>query len=168
MADDKKPAPGANRAGSRSTSDKRYSTTSGADNLLGRLDAVRRTGAGTWSARCPAHDDRGPSLSIAEKDDGRILVHCHAGCDVEAVLVAIGMNISDLFPPRVIAHRVKSERRPFPAADVLRAVGFEAMVVAAAAVALLAGEPFSEIDRDRLILAVTRIQAAISAAGLSS
>jgi len=138
------------------------------DNLLQHLDKVRGTGPGTWIACCPAHDDKHPSLTIRETEDGRILVHCHAGCEVEAVLVAIGMNISDLFPPRVVDHRVKPERRPFPSADVLRAVAFEAMVVAAAAVAMLAGEPFSEIDRERLVLAVSRIQAAISAAGLSS
>ena len=136
------------------------------DNLLQHLDKVRGTGPGTWIACCPAHDDKHPSLTIRETEDGRILVHCHAGCEVEAVLVAIGMNISDLFPPRVVDHRVKPERRPFPAADVLRAVAFEAMVVAAAAVAMLAGEPFSEIDRERLVLAVSRIQAAISAAGV--
>lgn len=137
-----------------------------ADVLLSCLDKVKRTGPSTWIACCPAHDDKHPSLTIRETEDGRILVHCHAGCEVEAVLVAIGMNISDLFTPRVVDHRVKPERRPFPAADVLRAVAFEAMVVAAAAVAMLAGEPFSEIDRERLVLAVSRIQAAISAAGV--
>lgn len=44
---------------------------------------------GRWSgtsgtARCPAHDDKSPSLSIAERD-GKLLVHCHAGCDQGAV-----------------------------------------------------------------------------------
>ena len=50
-----------------------------ADALLSRLDGVKKTGHGQWIARCPAHEDRSPSLSIAEKDD-RVLVHCHAGC----------------------------------------------------------------------------------------
>jgi hypothetical protein len=140
---------------------------SNVDNLLQHLDKVRRTGAGTWSARCPAHDDRGPSLTIAEKDDGRILVHCFAGCDVQDVLGAVGLTFSDLYPPRVVDHLVKPDRRPFPAADVLRAIGFEALVVAAAAVAMLAGEPFSELDRERLILAVSRIRAGLTAGGLS-
>jgi hypothetical protein len=70
-----------------------------------------------------------------------------------------------LLVPSITEH--KPERRPFPAADVLRAIGFEALVVAAAAVAMLAGEPFNDIDRDRLILAVSRIQAAMTAAGVS-
>lgn len=137
------------------------------DNLLQHLDKVKRTGPGTWSARCPAHEDRGPSLSIRETDDGRTLAHCHAGCSVEDVLAAVGLTFADLFPPRALDHRVKPERRPFPAADVLRAIGFESLVVAAAAVALLAGEPFSDVDRERLILAVSRIQAAMTAAGVS-
>lgn len=140
---------------------------SNVDNLLQHLDKVRRTGPGTWSARCPSHDDRGPSLSVRETDDGRILLHCFGGCDVHDVLVAIGMKISDLFPSRALDHRVGPERRPFPVADVLGAVAFEALVVCAAAVSLLAGEPFGEVDRDRLILATSRIQAALTAAGMS-
>lgn len=138
------------------------------DNLLQHLDKVKRTGPGAWSARCPAHDDRGPSLSVRLADDGRTLLHCFAGCDVHDVLAAIGMNIGDLFPPRPIDHRIKPERRPFPAGDALRAIGFEVLVVAAAAVAMLAGEPFSDVDRERLILAVSRIQAALTAAGVSN
>lgn len=45
----------------------------------------RRTGA-TWLACCPAHDDREPSLAIRDGDDGRVLVHCHAGCDQRDVI----------------------------------------------------------------------------------
>ena len=48
----------------------------------------RQSGAG-WSARCPAHDDRNPSLSIDEGDDGRPLVRCHTGCSQEAVIDAL-------------------------------------------------------------------------------
>lgn len=137
------------------------------DNLLQHLDKVKCTGRGTWSARCPAHEDRGPSLTIAEKDDGRILLHCFAGCDVHDVLASVGLTFSDLFPPRDLGHQVRPERRPFPAADVLRAIGFEALFVAAAAVAVLDGWPLSQHDRERLILAASRIQAAMTAAGVS-
>ena len=44
----------------------------------------RKSGVG-WVARCPAHDDRNPSLSLREVD-GKVLVHCHAGCDQRAVV----------------------------------------------------------------------------------
>jgi putative DNA primase/helicase len=43
----------------------------------------------SWVACCPAHRDRDPSLSIAQGDDGRILVHCHAGCEQGAVIDAL-------------------------------------------------------------------------------
>ena len=136
------------------------------DNLLSRLDKVKRTGDGTYQACCPAHADRSPSLTIRELEDGRTLLHCFGGCSVEDVLGAIGLSFDALYPPRQTQYG-KPERRPFPAADVLRAIGFEALVVAAAGVSLLAGQPFSEVDRERLILAVQRIQSAMTAAGVN-
>ena len=136
-------------------------------NLFAHLDKVKRTGAGTWTACCPAHDDRGPSLAVRELDDGRILLHCFSGCTVHEVLAAVDLDISDLFPARALDHPAKPERRPFPAADVLRAIAFEALVVCASAVAVLEGKPFNQQDRERLILAASRIQAAITAAGVS-
>lgn len=58
----------------------------------------KRSGKG-WSCRCPAHEDRNPSLSVNAGDDGRALIRCHAGCAVEAVCTAIGLQPSDLFDP---------------------------------------------------------------------
>jgi putative DNA primase/helicase len=49
-----------------------------------------------WSARCPAHDDHNPSLSVSESDDGRVLIYCHAGCSAKAVCVALDYSISNL------------------------------------------------------------------------
>jgi hypothetical protein len=135
------------------------------DNLLSHLDKVKRTGKGNWIARCPAHLDKSPSLTIRELDDGRVLLHCFVGCSVHEVLDAVGMDMAALFPPREIQHG-KPERRPFPAADVLRAIGFESLVVCAAAVTMLTGEAFTQADRDRLILATERIQAGLTAAGV--
>jgi hypothetical protein len=70
-----------------------------AEGFVSRLDGVRANGSG-WAARCPAHDDRRASLSVAEGEDGRVLVRCHAGCEVAAVVAALGMTERDLFPPR--------------------------------------------------------------------
>lgn len=139
---------------------------SNVDVLLSHLEKVKQTGAGTYLARCPGHDDRTPSLAIRELDDGRILIHCFAGCSSHEVVSAVGMDLSDLFPPRSTGHK-KSEKRRFPAADVLRAISLEALIVAAAGTALLAGEPFSGPDRNRLILAVSRIHSAVYACGVS-
>jgi hypothetical protein len=137
-----------------------------ADLLLSKLDKVRRTGNGTWSACCPAHNDKSPSLSIRETDTGSILLHCFSGCTAHEIVAAVGMELSDLFPPRTDQHFVKGERRPFPAADCLRAIAFESSLVLIAAADLLAGNPFNETDRARLALAVARIQSALTAGGI--
>lgn len=50
-------------------------------------------------ARCPAHEDRSPSLSVAEGADGRALVYCFSGCETRDIIAAIGLTWSDLFPP---------------------------------------------------------------------
>lgn len=137
-----------------------------ANTLLSRLDNVKRTGPGRWLARCPAHADRTASLSIRETDDGRTLAHCFAGCSVHDVLSAVDLEIEALFPERPAGHRQAPERRPFPAADALRAVGMEALVVCAAATAMATGEPLSSVDRERLLVAAERVQNALSEAGL--
>ena len=64
--------------------------------VASRLDAGR-SGEG-WIAKCPAHDDRNPSLSIREGSNGRALIKCHAGCSTDHVLTALGLTRRDLFP----------------------------------------------------------------------
>jgi hypothetical protein len=65
------------------------------------LVRAQRIGAGRWKARCPAHNDRSPSLSIREGDDGRVLVLCRAGCSLDSILAALKLAKRDLFagPP---------------------------------------------------------------------
>jgi DNA primase len=61
--------------------------------FLARALEARRSGSSGWMAKCPAHDDTNPSLSVRE-EDGKVLVHCHAGCaqrDVIAALSARGL-----------------------------------------------------------------------------
>lgn len=48
-------------------------------------------------ARCPAHDDRSPSLSVREAAGGKVLLYCFAGCETAAVVAALGMSMGDLF-----------------------------------------------------------------------
>ena len=66
--------------------------------FLAKFEGVKRVCDGKWQARCRAHDDRHSSLSISEKPDGTILVHCHAGCTAEQVVRSVGRELRDLFP----------------------------------------------------------------------
>lgn len=72
----------------------------------------RRTGNGKWQARCPAHQDRSPSLSIGVGSDGRVLLHCFAGCSHRAILAALGLSICDLFagPPLSLGEQEALQR----------------------------------------------------------
>jgi hypothetical protein len=77
--------------------------------VLDRVESVRSTANG-WTARCPAHDDQHPSLSIAQGDDGRCLLKCHAGCTVDAITAALGLRVGDLFPDRGPSGRSARDR----------------------------------------------------------
>ena len=68
------------------------------DILLTNLEHFTRSGKNTWKARCPAHEDGTPSLSVKRLYDGRVLIHCHAGCGAASVLDALGLNYGDLYP----------------------------------------------------------------------
>ena len=67
--------------------------------ILSRLQGVKGV-HGQWTARCPAHDDQQNSLSVGEGDDGRVLLRCHAGCDVDRITAALGLSPADLFPDK--------------------------------------------------------------------
>lgn len=67
-----------------------------ADEILRLLENVKPTRRG-WMSLCPAHEDQARSLSIAEGDDGRVLVNCFAGCTTDKVCAALGLRIADLF-----------------------------------------------------------------------
>lgn len=132
-----------------------------ADVLLSRLERVKHTGPGRWIARCPAHEDRRASLSIRELDDGRVLVHDFAGCAIEEVLRATGLNFDALFPPRVAGeHAAAGLRQPFPAADVLQALAYEITVIAIVAGDVEKRLPVSEESFRRLRVAIERLLAA--------
>jgi hypothetical protein len=61
------------------------------------VEQARSTGSGRWQARCPSHSDTTPSLSVAAGRDGRVLLHCHAGCSLDAILAALKLERRDLY-----------------------------------------------------------------------
>src|SRR5215472_12614979 len=67
-----------------------------AEALLGSLESVRSRGVGRWSARCPAHPDKSPSLSVTEGEKG-LLLRCFAGCTIKEITEKLGLRVSDLF-----------------------------------------------------------------------
>ena len=86
--------------------------------VTSRLSGVKARGGDQAVARCPVHDDRTASLSVGRGDDGRVLLHCHAGCATDDVLAALGLIAADLFletvaplPPPV---SVRLPTRPRP------------------------------------------------------
>lgn len=68
------------------------------DKVLSCLDKVKPAGTNKWKACCPAHEDKNPSLAISETSDGTVLLKCWAGCTVQDIVSAIGLELRDLFP----------------------------------------------------------------------
>ena len=142
-----------------------------AANLISRLQSVKETGRAKWLARCPVHEDKRPSLCVSETTDGRVLLHCWAGCATYDVLKVLGLEWADVMPERVDSLRGESdhtsprrysskERRPFNAHDVLACISHEALIASIAASHLARGVALSDSDRERLSLASARLSRA--------
>lgn len=132
------------------------------ENILTRLEKVKgRNGA--YTACCPAHGDKSPSLAIRELDDGRILMKCFANCSVQEIMGAIGMDIGDLFPN--VNKDLPQVKRKYYASDLLRVIEFEAWVVSVAAHTMSTGKKLSDADRDRMKVATARIMEAVKYVG---
>ena len=129
-----------------------------AETVLAGLHKVRRSGQRLWSACCPAHEDRSPSLAVKETDDGRVLLHCFGGCSVDSVLGALGLGMDALFPPRPAAGTgMQRVRRPWNASDLLRLAAYESQLAMIVASDIAAGAEVSQADRARFLEAVSRL-----------
>lgn len=129
--------------------------------LLSRLQKVKARGNDRWSACCPAHSDKSPSLSIRLLDDGRILIHCFTGCGAADVISAVGLEYAELFPEESKDHSKPAVRQPFSAQDALRALSSESGVIAIAVADMAEGRDFSRADVERINLAAGRISTAL-------
>lgn len=79
---------------------------------INQLTNVKKTAAG-WQACCPAHEDNSPSLSIALGREGRILLKCHAGCEQESIVAALGLTMADLFEDATPAPKLSTIQRTY-------------------------------------------------------
>jgi len=141
--------------------------------FLCRLEAVHPRGAGKWIARCPAHEDKSPSLAVKEGERG-LLVKCWAGCTLDQITAAIGIHVADLFfdgPPsrgqRSIPKPVKISRVAvgfrFELAALDRRLRAERVLQAVKNISI---NELPDHDLDRLVDAAVRAYADIERAEL--
>ncbi len=138
------------------------------DRVLHRLEKVKSTGPGKWQALCPAHDDRRPSLSIREAEDGRVLLKCWTGCGATEIVNVLGLSLADLFPGdrrSLSDHSTGPIRHVWNARDALQGIAHETLVARLIIQAVNSGDDVDADALDRLALAETRISDALAAAG---
>jgi hypothetical protein len=121
------------------------------DTLLNRLDGVKTNSNNKWLAKCPAHDDRSPSLAIKLVDDDKILLKCWAGCEIESVLAAIGLTFVDLFPEKInVTYDRRQPRIPrFSCHEMFPLIIQESLILCLTISDVMKGELISETDLKR-------------------
>jgi hypothetical protein len=137
------------------------------DKVLPQLRKVRQYQPAQWGACCPAHDDNSPSLSVRETPDGAVLLKCFAGCEVAAIVAALGLEVAELFPPNTsryppdqAAVRARTKHRLprlLTASQALALLYTEAMVMTASGGSMVRGKTLSEADHQRMMQAMGRI-----------
>lgn len=131
-------------------------------NILARLERVQKTGSRGYLARCPSHEDRTASLSIAVGRNGGVLLNCFGGCSVGEVVSSLGLEFKDLYPRRTTNDMSYEERAELQFASdrakwaaALDTLCQEAMIVALAAHDMANGR---EVDVRRVSRASRRLQ----------
>jgi hypothetical protein len=100
-------------------------------------------------------------LSVGVADDGRVLMHCFAGCGTDAVLGALGIEMIELIPEHMRYVREREQRIApracFSAMDGLRCLDREAVVLTLIASDIASGRALTQDDVDRVAKAAGRI-----------
>ena len=119
------------------------------DKFISRLEGAHKIGVDQWIALCPSHDDREPSLSIKETHEQTVLIHCFAGCTPHEIVSAVGLNLSDLFPPKDTDRAGPLKKRPdYRAMWLLCRRAFWVLVIATED--LEANKPLSDEDLEHV------------------
>jgi len=127
--------------------------------ILSKFQRVYKSGNDQWQCLCPVHDDKSPSVGIKYTKDGRILIHCFSGCPTNEILDAVGISFDDLFPDK-LENEYKPIKRAFNPYAVLTSLSNEILLCTLAAMDLSKGKILNETDKQRLILAYSRIKGA--------
>ncbi len=137
------------------------------ERLLPQLSGVKQTGAGRWVSKCPAHEDRRPSLSVRETSDGTLLIKCWAGCSAADVIAGVGLSLADLFPNKPENRPPLRPRERWDRGDVWQLLAHEASIAAIGAADAAAGRPVSDEDAERVGLAADRLADTVQALGVA-
>lgn len=133
------------------------------DAVLSRLDGfkLRENGRERWRACCPAHGGSNPSaLSIGVGENDAVLLRCWQGCDVEQIVGALGLELSDLFPPRQSNGHGSgplARRRLITAGQALDLLDFEMTLAIVCASDMAAGKALDRPTRARLLQSAARV-----------
>jgi len=165
----KSPATGERgRASGIATGKPRHLKFTPIDTLLHALESAtgrsaRRAGKG-WRSRCPSCGGKSEKVSIAEAENGAVLLHCFGGCKASEVVQAVGLALGDLFPERIAPTTPEERRQARQWAQearwkaALEVLAVEVSVIFLAGRQLATWQPLSDEDDKRLALAVQRVR----------
>ena len=137
---------------------KNQTNTDPVSNILNRLDGVKQKTPDSWDALCPAHADTSPSLDLKRGDDGRVLLHCWAGCSGIQIVESLGLTMADLFEQPHQHYKPGRKRIRPDYKALLELLSFEVMVILICCQPATKGEPLDKIEHASLIRAVGNIQ----------
>jgi len=133
------------------------------ENLLSRLQKVKKTGNGKWMCQCPSHNDKTASMVVNDVGDGRILINCFAGCDTYSILRDIGLDWQDVMPENAIDNNLQRVKKFLYPSEALEIVKFEAQIVSLIAIDIKNKQIVTPEMLDRLLTSVERINKSIEA-----
>ena len=129
------------------------------DVVLSRLDDPKPNGRDRWRSRCPACGGNKSALSVGIGNDDAVLIQCFKGCEVAAVVDAMGLRLQDLFPPKLTGSPPLQRRGMLTAGQALDVISRECLLTWTAAFNLANGHALTEMDLEQLMIASRRIQA---------
>lgn len=127
--------------------------------ILSHFDKVRATSKNnSYNCLCPAHDDKNASLSIKICDDGRVLMHCFAGCDIQNILSSVGLTLDDIVPQRV--DLLKPSGKAYNPFAILKSLKDDALFVYLCATQIEQKKELQQSDKDKLLEVISNLREA--------